>query len=140
MYLLTDLTNKYPHTTQLNDVKDVGDVVIGITGNAAIGRTAELIASNMSFGSEFTCVDTFRLRCVDDDDVTVAISKDIAAVAHSKLMQCMDDYAKRVWDVIGDAVTDDVLTCTEGCKDGFSSGDVALAIGRAIADRLGIEV
>ena len=139
-FLVTDLTNKYPRITQLNDTRDVGDVIVGITGNTAADRTAELIASNMKFGSEFTCADTFRMRCVQNDDVTVAIAEDIAAVAHAKMARCMDDYAERIWAFIGSTVTADVLACTDGGRDGFSDGDVALAIGRSIADRLGIEV
>ena len=140
MFLVTDLTHKYPRTTQLNDTKDVGDVIVGITGNTAAGRTAELIAANMQFGNECTCADTFRMRCVQNNDVTVAIAEDIAAVAHAKMARCMDDYAERIWAFIGSAVTADVLACTDGGRDGFSDGDVALAIGWAIADRLGIEV
>ncbi len=100
MFLVTDLTHKYPRTTQLNDTKDVGDVIVGITGNAAVGRTAELIAANMQFGNEFTCADTFRMRCVQNNDVTVAIAEDIAAVAHAKMARCMDDYAERIWAFI----------------------------------------
>ena len=139
-FFVTDLTHKYPRITQLNDTRDVGDVIVGITGNTAADRTAELIAANMKFGSEFTCADTFRMRCVQNDDVTVAIAEDIAAVAHAKMARCMDDYAERIWAFIGSTVTADVLACTDGGRDGFSDGDVALAIGRSIADRLGIEV
>ena len=126
-FLVTDLTHKYPRITQLNDTRDVGDVIVGITGNTAAARTAELIAANM-------------MRCVQNDDVTVAIAEDIAAVAHAKMARCMDDYAERIWAFIGSTVTADVLACTDGGRDGFSDGDVALAIGRSIADRLGIEV
>ena len=50
-----------------------------------------------------------------------------------------DDYAFRIWNVIENDVINDVLECTDG-KDGFTKGDVALALGRVIAKKLGIEV
>lgn len=55
------------------------------------------------------------------------------------LKTATDDYAFRIWNVIEDDVVNDVLECTDG-KDGFTKGDVALAIGRVIARKLEIEV
>ena len=55
------------------------------------------------------------------------------------LKTATDDYASRIWNVIEDDVVNDVLECTDG-KDGFTKGDVALAIGRVIARKLEIEV
>ncbi len=65
----------------------------------------------------------------------------ISEVACKLLTVCVDDYDARIWNVIKDDVIDDVLECS-GIEDGegFTDGDVALAIGRAISERLGIEV
>lgn len=65
----------------------------------------------------------------------------ISEVAFKLLTMCVDDYDSRIWNVIKDDVLTDVLECS-GIADGegFTNGDVALAIGRAIAERLGIEV
>ncbi len=65
----------------------------------------------------------------------------ISEVAYKLLTACVDDYDSRIWNIIKDDVIDDVLECS-GIEDGegFTDGDVALAIGRAIAERLGVEV
>lgn len=77
------------------------------------------------------------------DAVEIVRYKDcgISEVACGLLTACVDDYDSRIWDVIRDDVLEDVLMCS-GIKngEGFTEGDVALSIGRAIAERLGIEV
>lgn len=67
------------------------------------------------------------------------MSEQIAAAATRLLKTCTDDYASRIWASIGQDVVIDVCECTDG-EDGFTDGDIALAIGRSIAKRLGIEV
>lgn len=62
----------------------------------------------------------------------------IAATATRLLKICTDDYASRIWRTIETDVVADVLECTAD-EDSFTDGDVALAIGRAICERLGLE-
>ena len=65
----------------------------------------------------------------------------LSEVAMELLTLCVDDYNSRIWNVIKDDVLTDVLECSNIADgEGFTEGDVALAIGRAIAGRLGIEV
>lgn len=140
MFLVTDLTGKVPHTTAINDAKTVRDVIVGITGESRVGDAILGIVSYMSFGDEFICQPRFKVKCVKDADAEMPIAKSIAMVALRLLTACIDDYASRIWSRIEDMVIADVLECTNGCEDGFTNGDVALAIGRAIAEQFGIEV
>ena len=65
----------------------------------------------------------------------------IAEIACELLTSCMDDYDSRIWEVIKDDVLEDVLECSGiDSGEGFTRGDVALSIGRVIAERLGVEV
>ena len=49
----------------LNDIEEVGDVVIGITGDEKDGKKAMLVASEMRFGGLYTDK-RWRLECVRD--------------------------------------------------------------------------
>lgn len=140
MFLVTDLTERFTHTSKINDTKGVRDVIVGITGSDSAGNTAELIAANMRFYNEFICQGSYKLRCIPDDEAVVSAAERIEEVAIRKMTSCLDDYASRVWEEIKDAVVYDVLACTNDGKDGFTDVDVALSIGRAIAYRFGIEV
>ena len=68
------------------------------------------------------------------------VEAQIELCAMEMLNPVLDDYTSRIWEKISQAVIDDVLECTDGGADGFTKGDVALAIGRALAEPLGIEV
>lgn len=140
MFLITDLSDKFPHTTKVNDTKGVRNIIVGITGSDSTGNTAELIAANMRFGCEFTSVNSFKLRCIPDEDAVASAAENIAAVARRKMTNCMDDCAEKIWEAIEDTVIYDVLSRTIDGKVGIADVDVALSIGRAIAERLGIEV
>ena len=64
--------------------------------------------------------------------------KNIEAAALELLKPCKDDYAGEVWNLIWADVEIDVCECIDDIdKDGFTKGDVALAIGRAILSGLG---
>lgn len=60
------------------------------------------------------------------------------------LEKCTDDYASRIYEKIKDYVRNDVAECSAisetGNPDDFADGDVALAIGRAVCEALGIEI
>lgn len=66
------------------------------------------------------------------------IIEDIAVVATSLLTHSTDDYAMRIWEKIKNDVTLDIFECS-GVEsgDGFTDGDVALAIGRVLLQHLG---
>ena len=65
---------------------------------------------------------------------------EIEAAATRLLKSSVDDYASRIWEHIKDMVIDDVIECSGISNgEGFSDGDVCLAIGRAICEKLGIE-
>lgn len=65
---------------------------------------------------------------------------------------CTNDYAARIWEVIAQDVVEDVKRTLDiknedefadsdaSLDDGFADSDVALAIGKAVASRLGIEI
>ncbi len=64
-------------------------------------------------------------------------SEAIGEVATKLLKNCTDDYASRIWTAIEEDVVADVLECSAAAKDGgFTDGDVALAVGRTIHERL----
>lgn len=66
--------------------------------------------------------------------------REIEQVALQTLTICTSDYAARIWENIGNDVISDVVECSAICDEGyFSDGDVVLAIGRVLCNRLGIE-
>ena len=140
MFLVTDLTGKAPRMTMINDVKTVRDVVIGITGDSKAGDAILGVAGYMRFGDEFICQTHFKVNCVRATDAEPGITNHSAAAATRLLTTCTDDYAIRIWDRIEALVVADVLECTDNCEDGFTNGDVALAIGRAIAKQFDVDV
>lgn len=69
-------------------------------------------------------------------DVDPAIDRCAGAV----LTRATDDYASRIYEIIKEDVRADVRECVSYVESqGFTQGDVQLAIGRAICKRLGIE-
>lgn len=50
MFIVKDCTRNPPYTTASNDIKDVRDIVIGITGNERIGDHVLLHLGHMTFG------------------------------------------------------------------------------------------
>lgn len=64
----------------------------------------------------------------------------IESCAIRLLSPCLNDYTVRIWEKIKDEVIDDVCQCVDVEREGFTDGDVALAIGRAVASAVGIEI
>ena len=62
-FIVTDNATK--KETRLNDIKDVGDVVIGITGSDEDGRVASTKAANMKFGDIHTD-EKYSIKCVKE--------------------------------------------------------------------------
>ena len=94
----------------------------------------------MTFGDVFTRHPYFKVWCVPDE--AYLLHREIEEAATRLLKTCTDDYASRIWSAIRDEVVDDVVLCAcePSGEDGFTDGDIALAIGRALAERLGYEV
>ena len=117
MFLVTDLTEKAPYTTSINDAKTVRDVIVGITGESKMGDAVLSVVGHMSFGDEFICRSRFKVKCVKDVNAEMPIAKSIAMTANRLLAACTDDYATRIWSRIEDTVVADVLQCTDDCED-----------------------
>ena len=70
--------------------------------------------------------------------MTERIKEQIEISAATLLKSCTDDYASRIWADIKEDVFSDMQECAVTAEDGgFTDGDVALAIGRAIYRRIG---
>ena len=69
---------------------------------------------------------------------------EIDAEATRLLKSCVDYYTGYIYDEIRDYVREDVVACSEisetGNMNDFTTGDVALSIGRAICERLGVNI
>ena len=70
MFSVSYFINEETHTDdKVNDVKDVGDIVIGVTGKTEEGEKAERIAGLMNFGDTFISQEYF-IGCYSDKDYT----------------------------------------------------------------------
>ena len=67
MFLLTDCTVTPTKTYQLNDIHDIGDVIIGISSNEELAKKAMTHAGDMHFGDSYMVNPIFILDCVQDD-------------------------------------------------------------------------
>ena len=67
MFIVTDYTRATPYRMLSEDIKDVGDIVIGITGKEEDGIKAMKIASEMGFGGIHTD-NWYRIECVEEKE------------------------------------------------------------------------
>lgn len=67
MFLLTDCSVTPTKTYQLNDIHDIGDVIIGISNNEELAKKAMTHAGDMHFGDSYMVNPIFILDCVQDD-------------------------------------------------------------------------
>ena len=139
MFLVKDLSRAQQDVAEVHDTKDVLDIITGITGKCRL-EDVDLVLSRMTFGDVFTRHPYFKVWCVPDE--AYLLHREIEEAATGLLKTCTDDYASRIWSIIRDEVVDDVVLCAcePSGEDGFTDGDIALAIGRAIAERFGFEV
>ena len=141
MFLVKDLSRAQQDVAEFHDTKDVLDIITGLCDleNPRL-EDVDHVLSRMTFGDVFTRHPYFKVWCVPDE--AYLLHREIEEAATRLLKTCTDDYATRIWNVIRDEVVDDVVLCA--CEpsggDGFTDGDIALAIGRAIAERFGYEV
>lgn len=74
MFVVRDWTRNPSYTMVSNDVKDVRDIVIGITGDETIGDHVLLHLGHMIFG-QFLVWGPLVIRCVPDEDAQSLESK-----------------------------------------------------------------
>ena len=67
MFLLTDCTVTPTKTVKLNDIRDIGDVIIGISNDEERAKKAMTHAGDMHFGDSYMVNPIFILDCVQDD-------------------------------------------------------------------------
>lgn len=141
MFLVKDLSRAQQDVAEVYDTKDVLDIIVGLCDIEAprLDDVAHIL-SRMTFGEVFTRHPYFKVRCVPDE--AYLLHREIEEAATRLLKTCTDDYASRIWTIIRDEVVDDAVLCAcePSGEDGFTDGDIALAIGRAIAERFGYEV
>lgn len=65
MFLVKDCTRTPPYTMVSNDIKDVRDIVIGITGDETIGDHVLLHLGHMTFGDTLGW-GPYIIKCVPD--------------------------------------------------------------------------
>ena len=141
MFLVKDLSRAQQDVTEVHDTKDVLDIIIGLCDLDGVKlEDVDHVLSRMTFGDVFTRHPYFKVWCVPDE--AYLLHREIEEAATRLLKTCTDDYASRIWSAIRDEVVDDVVLCAcePSGEDGFTDGDIALAIGRALAERLGSEV
>lgn len=138
MFLIKDLTRAQQDVAEVHDTKDVLDIIIGI-GDYRL-KDVDHVLSRMTFGDVFTKHPYFKVWCVPDE--AYLLHREIEDAATRLLKACTDDYASHIWNTIRDEVVNDVqlCACEPSGEDDFTDGDIALAIGRAIAERFGYEV
>lgn len=57
----------------------------------------------------------------------------------SVMAKSAGDYSSRILSLIEDDIVADVMECSDYANGTWSDGDITLAIGRVLCDRLGIE-
>lgn len=141
MFLVKDLSRAQQDVTEVHDTKDVLDIIIGLCDLDGVRlKDVDHVLSRMTFGDVFTRHPYFKVWCVPDE--AYLLHREIEEAATWLLKTCTDDYASRIWSAIRDEVVDDVVLCAcePSGEDGFTDDDIAQAIGRALAERLGYEV
>jgi len=66
MFLLTDYTSKPAKIYKKNDIKDVADIVIGITGCEEEGYKVETFCGDMHFGDSHISRCGYTIDCVKE--------------------------------------------------------------------------
>lgn len=69
MFILTDCTRPTPQDIVCNDVKDLRDIVLGITDDDAIADAVYNAVCNMTFGDSYILSPYLAIDCVHDHEV-----------------------------------------------------------------------
>ena len=141
MFLITDLSTYPRRVTRCADAKDVSDAILGITGSEETTGKVLAVIEQMDIGSAYMPTPNLAIEYVDnDEDPAGKYGETVAATAKRLLAPCVgSDFVPRIWEIIRYHVAADVFASTNGCKDGITDDDVALAIGRVIAVRLSLD-
>lgn len=69
MFVVTDCSNGRPtYSTKTNDIKDLGDIILGITGSQKIANQAMKDAGDMHFGDTKIANPYYIIDCVQDEE------------------------------------------------------------------------
>lgn len=69
MFIITDCTRPTPQDIVCNDVKDLRDIVLGITDDDAIADAVYNAVCNMTFGDSYILSPYLAIDCVRDHEV-----------------------------------------------------------------------
>ena len=69
MFILTDCTRPTPQDIVCNDVKDLRDIVLGITDDDAIADAVYNAVCNMTFGDSYILSPYLAIDCIRDYEV-----------------------------------------------------------------------
>ena len=69
MFILTDCTKSFPNDIVCNDVKDLRNIVLGITDDDTIADAAYNAVCHMTFGDSYMVNPLFAIDCVRDHEV-----------------------------------------------------------------------
>lgn len=67
MFILTDCTAYPRRKYTLNDIKDIGDVVLGMTGDENIAKRAMNDAGILTFGDAIIANPYYIIECVQEE-------------------------------------------------------------------------
>lgn len=69
MFIITDCTRPTPQDIVCNDVKDLRDIVLGITDDDAIADAVYNAVCNMTFGDSYILSPYLAIDCIHDHEV-----------------------------------------------------------------------
>ena len=69
MFILTDCTRPTPQDIVCNDVKDLRDIVLGITDDDTIADATYNAVCNMTFGDSYILSPYLAIDCIRDHEV-----------------------------------------------------------------------
>lgn len=69
MFILTDCTKSFPNDIVCNDVKDLRDIVLGITDDDTIANAVYNAVCNMTFGDSYILSPYLAIDCIHDHEV-----------------------------------------------------------------------
>lgn len=96
----------------------------------------KLLREANDFLEQKQCQEQTRQTCRKDLPLELQLRLDV----QSTLSLAAGDYSSRILSVIEDDIVADVMECSDyKTESNWSDGDITLAIGRVLCDRLGIK-
>lgn len=96
MFILTAFDEDSVQPELFNDINDLADAILCVTGDTEDQRTVSAIAGNMSFGDCFTFQNLFKIRCVTDDEAAALTDPERK---HKKLSLSKKDHDAAVKEI-----------------------------------------